>query len=105
MAHEAFEAALDNAGVRLGSLVTGSDTLTPIVHTEADYSAPIRLSDRLTVEVSVGRIGDTSFAIEYRFLRDTTPAATAKTVHVAIDRSSGRKKNLPDELRGVLGKI
>lgn len=106
MAHEAFEAALENAGLHLGDVLATGEILTPVVHAEADYLAPLRLSDRVRIEVHADRVGDTSFSISYRFVKQSDQvAAHAKTVHVAIDRTNGSKKTLPDALRSLLGRL
>jgi len=43
LAHECYEAFLDNVSP-LGKLLTDGDVLIPIVHAEADFKLPLRVS-------------------------------------------------------------
>ncbi|MCX7008984.1 MAG: thioesterase family protein, partial [Kiritimatiellaeota bacterium] len=75
----------------------------PIVHAEADYTAPLRWGDAVTVEVCPGRIGKTSFGLRYRLIKcDGTVTGTVSTVHVAVSGKTGRPMQLPAKLRAAL---
>ena len=77
-----------------------------IVHAEADYTAPLRVGDPLAVEVTAERIGDSSFTIAYRLVKEPgQPVGVAKTVHVAIDKKSWKKRALPPEVRAAIEKL
>lgn len=105
IAHEALEEAFELKGLNLGEVLESGDTVTPVVHAEADYIAPIRLGDKLDIEVRCERVGDTSYVIAYRLLKGGQVVAHAKTVHVAVARSTGAKKPLPDRLRKLLSDL
>lgn len=105
LAHEAYEAFLDSAGLPIRGLLAG-DCHLPIVHAEADFTAPLRVGDRVEIDVSVDSIGETSYKILYRFRKDKEVAVgSAQTVHVAVDAKTGRKRKLPDDLRAALKKL
>jgi YbgC/YbaW family acyl-CoA thioester hydrolase len=76
--------------------------LAPVVHVEADYRAPLRLGEPITVETTVEQIGDTSFRMAYIVRKvDGTLAAEALVVHACIDRD-GRAVRVPEALRVAL---
>jgi len=104
MAHETFEAWIESKGAGIRHFFTAdTDFILPIVHAEADYKAPVVLGDKLTVEGSVSRIGDTSFTTRYRFIQeDRQEVGTATLVHVAVNRKINGKIPLPEALRSLL---
>lgn len=76
-----------------------------IVHCEADYLAPLKLGDHLDIHMYVEHIGRTSFTFCYNiYKKDGLEAGTAKTVHVAIDKETGKKVAIPSMLLEILKK-
>ena len=122
LAHEAYERALAACGAPLHTWL--DELHLPIVHAEADYSAPMRLGDQLTLHVGYAKLGKRSFEIRTTFTHATPHAsqavasevdamkegavqlsegqaakvklATVKTVHVAV--VDGRSSPLPPRL-------
>lgn len=106
IAHEAFEHFLVDKGHKIGDIIVNRDFILPIVHAEADYRAPLRTGDALTIEVSTKRIGTTSLTLAYRFLKNgKDETGSVETVHVAVDHNTGKKIALPSELREVLAAL
>ncbi|MDA1195527.1 MAG: thioesterase family protein [Planctomycetota bacterium] len=104
LAHAAYEDLLDALGQSLPGNLGSAALLYPIVHAEANYRAMVRMGDRVRIEVTVSEVKSRSFALDYRF---ATPhgeeIAVLKTVHVAVDRATGRSTRLPDDLAAALG--
>lgn len=100
LAHDACEAFLAASKI----LAQGSTALWfPMVHAEADFAAPLRWGDAVTVEVRPGRVGKTSFGLCYRLIKsDGTVAGTVETVHVTVSGKTGRPVRVPAKLRAVL---
>ena len=67
IAHDAYESFLISQGAHLRSWL--GEVHLPIVHSNADYTAPVKLGDGFDVEVSCGRIGQKSFTLSYHFLK------------------------------------
>lgn len=101
VAHDAFEAHMENIGQPLMRFLRGDECSLTIVHAEADYRHPLNCGDKIAINLDVERVGHTSFVMTYHFLRDGEEVATARTVHVALDRQ-GVKCSLPDDLRRAL---
>jgi acyl-CoA thioester hydrolase len=77
-----------------------------MAHLECDYLLPIRLDDRLLVNIQTTTIGTKSFGFAYR-LSDAADAArifaTGSSVQVCYDWARRRSVPVPDNLRAVLG--
>jgi 1,4-dihydroxy-2-naphthoyl-CoA hydrolase len=98
--HEVFEQFLDSVKLSVGHMLDNSDYLFPVIHAEADYKAPLRVSDPLTINMSVDRIGGSSVAFGFQILdRHGKEVGTAKIVHVAVDKKTWKKRPLPRELK------
>ena len=106
LAHDAYEAFMESMGFGLRYVIVEADFLVLIAHAEADYKKPLRLGDKLTVKLTVESASRTSFVLSY-VLKDSqeTVAATAKTVHVTVDKKSGDKIPLPEKLREKLASV
>jgi len=102
LAHDAYETFLADVGFSIEHILQ-QDFLIPIVHTEADYQAPVKLGDELTIELVVERIGDSSFTLAYDMLNQQHQrVATVKTVHVTIGKSTRKRMAIPQALRESL---
>ena len=75
-----------------------------IVHTAADFKAPGRFDEELTVRARVSEIGTTSFTFEFRVERKAGGelVATGGSTHVAVDQKTLRPIPVPDELRAAI---
>jgi 1,4-dihydroxy-2-naphthoyl-CoA hydrolase len=103
IAHEAFETYIESMRFDLGKLLRTADYLMPIVHAESEYKTPLVVGDKITVQLSLERIGKTSFVLLYRLIKeDGTEAGTVRISHVVIDRGSGQKRSIPDHLRNII---
>jgi 1,4-dihydroxy-2-naphthoyl-CoA hydrolase len=106
IAHDVYEDILRELGFSIREIIEKRDFLLPLVHSEADYKLPLKAGDKLTINAYISRLGETSFTIAYQFLNgENAIAASAQTVHVAIDKKSGKKRPMPDELKKGLGKF
>lgn len=106
IAHEAFEAFIDDSGLSFRHLLTTAPYMIPIVHTEADYCAPLFVGDRVTIHMVLDHIGTSSFTMNFDLTRhDDVAVGTVKTTHVAIDRESRTKVPVPEELKQYLKAI
>ncbi len=102
-AHEAYEAFLDSAGLPLQTWMAQGPRL-PIVHAEADFSAPMELGTVVRVALKAARVGRSSFTLDYEFTTDDgAQLARAQTVHVAVEQ--GETAALPETLRDQITAI
>jgi YbgC/YbaW family acyl-CoA thioester hydrolase len=101
-AHVTYERFLEHLGFSFADALEKEPYLLPIVHAESDYLRPLRVGDRIDVELRVGRIGDTSYTLDYAFRRDGELVGRSRSVHVAVAKAEKRKVPLPDVLREAL---
>lgn len=100
LAHLAYEDLLDRLGHSLPPDLAAAPVGYPIVASSAEYQAPLRLGDRVTIGVRVADVKERSFALEYAFtMASGALAATARTVHMAVGEESDQ---LPEALAQVL---
>lgn len=106
MAQESWEDFLIACGRPLAQGLKGPAPLLPIVHCEADYRRPMRLGDEFRAQLLLEREGERSLSLRHRFLSpDGALLAEAVTVHVALERESGRAVPLPQSLRDLLARL
>jgi len=106
VAHMAYETFMESIGYSFRTIIHEADYLVLIVHAEADFRRPLHVGDRITVEVTTGKLGRSSFALDYN-LRNAAgeTVATARTVHVNTDKTTGNAVALPDGLKAKLEEI
>ncbi|MBE2179610.1 MAG: acyl-CoA thioesterase [Chthoniobacterales bacterium] len=76
----------------------------PLRHAEADFMLPMRPGMEFTAQARVERLGGTSVTFLVRFLdRTGALAAQIRTVHVLVDKASGRPVPLTGEIRAAWG--
>jgi 4-hydroxybenzoyl-CoA thioesterase len=106
LAHEGIERMLwqDRPGV-YASFVVGQRVGLPCVHVAADFSAPLRFGDEMTVELLVRKMGTSSVAFDVRIVRqDGVPCAKIDYVCACTDLDGPKSRPLPSELREALAK-
>lgn len=105
MAHDCYESFLSDNGLSFLTIIVERDYLLPIVHAEADYAEALEVGQELVVELSAGRIGNSSFTLNYRFTSNDDEVGSVSTVHVCVDAETGEKRDLPDELVEILEEL
>jgi 1,4-dihydroxy-2-naphthoyl-CoA hydrolase len=105
IAHDAYQVFMKSIGHGLDRIIGQSDYLLPIVHAEADYKKPLVFGNIVTVSIK-GQVKDTSFVVSYT-LKDESGVTVAQlqTVHVAMDKRTGKKIALPEEIKKGLSTI
>lgn len=106
LTNDALEDFVDHIGTSYLEVLEKSSYAFVVAHIEADYQIPLRLGDRVELRIIVGRLGTSSFTILYEIFKieDETLVATAKSVHVTIDKATQSKIPIPEDLRTRLEK-
>ena len=74
------EEAETHALASLGSIVTRDGYLYPRVHAEADYLAPLRFFDEVSVHAHIIRIGSSSVHWKFEIFNGDKICATVQTI-------------------------
>ena len=102
LVHEAYEDWLAQEGCPLRGLVESEGGGVPIVHAECDYTGQVFTGDAVTIGLSVEACSARSFTLAYVLHCEGRQVGAAKTVHVAIDASTGRSGPLPAALAAIV---
>jgi YbgC/YbaW family acyl-CoA thioester hydrolase len=74
----------------------------PRVHVEADYLAALRCEDVISTEVTVDRIGATSYTLAFSVTSNGRAAGRGKITVVCMDHQTQRPKPLPERFAKAL---
>jgi acyl-CoA thioester hydrolase len=101
---EAMAGFLRHGGLPYPALLaTGHDV--QLVHTEVDWVGAVRYGERAEVEVSLARVGRTSFALDFAVTAGDRVTATATTVYVVIATDGSGKRAVPGFVLDALGEV
>nr|WP_269623564.1 acyl-CoA thioesterase [Prochlorococcus marinus] len=103
--HEAWEESLENYGLQAVEIFPSSKDLAvdlsialPIVHCEADFFSPIRISEKLAIELCPVRLDISSFEVQYKFQSDRSNVAVALIRHRSINPDTRSLCELPNKI-------
>ena len=89
-------------GIDQGRLREETGIVFAVRRVEADYLAPAKFGDDLTVETEVETVKGASLVMLQRVTRETRVLFDARVVLVALD-GAGRAARLPADIRRLLG--
>ena len=99
LAHEAYEGLLERVGLSVDRILADGALRLPVVAVQAEFTRPIRVGERLQVELAVTRLGEHSYQVAYCFREPGgLVKARAVTRHVALDGTQGKPMALPEPL-------
>lgn len=94
---------MESIGFDFAKILREADFLLAIVHAEADFKKPLYVGDRLTTSLRPEKTGQSSYTLVYELVHIRgEQVGTGRTVHVCVDKKSGRKRDLPEALRAKL---
>ncbi len=97
-AHNTYEDWLNSRHSNISSLLD-SGCILPIIHTEADFKAPIGLNESIVLRLFLAEKKEHSFALEYQFYNHQDELkAVLQTVHVCLNSKNRKKVTLPAKL-------
>lgn len=103
--HDTYELFMESIRADFATLFKAKDYQLAIAHAESDFKKPLYVGDRLRVELTVARAGESSYTINYRLFDPSgTLAGTASTVHVCVDKETQKSRPLPEDLKKELQK-
>ncbi len=98
--HEAFEELWErHVGVRYYELIGQRKIGFPLVHSEVDFTHPLRFGDRPLVRVTCFRLGHSAIGLRYRYLLDETPCVDARMTTASVDLTTMKPIAIPAAYR------
>ncbi|MGE3288870.1 MAG: acyl-CoA thioesterase [Pseudonocardia sp.] len=73
-----------------------------VVRSEIDWHTGVGFGDSVGVEVSTARIGQTSFALDFRVVRAGEVTCAGHTVYVVVATDGSGKRTVPPLIRDAL---
>ena len=100
LAHDCYEAFLTSKGLSIQKILTQKKYVIPIVHGEVNLLKPLVLSMQLSIGIKKIEISKHSFSLTYQFIEVDSKQllSECKTTHVTIDKKTGKKIELPQEI-------
>ncbi len=102
--HRCFEDFIEAMKIDPNEFFFNRDSIFPLRHNEAEYFKPLLPLKTYSVLISVLRISETSFQMEFKVMDQEVPHAVVRSTHVCCDSQTFTKKPIPDFLRGGLQK-
>lgn len=100
LAQEALESYLDSLGLPIAGQLAEEPFLLPVVHAEADYFLPLRLGERIRIQVQPAKTGAKSLTLTYEFVNSRGQrAAAVRIVHAAVSKRDFQSIPLPEKIR------
>jgi len=101
VAHDCYESFID-----ITNIIKNEDFTIPVVHAEADYALPLCAGDKITVQITLAKIGKCSFTLDYEMVKqDGTSAAKIRTVHATVSKKTSKPLKIPDSIKKRLEDI
>lgn len=104
LAHDAVEAMIAGSALGRDDWFASPQHLAPLRRAEADFFHPLRPGDQVTLRSAVEKLGETSVTFRVDLLDPAgRTGVTIRTVHVLIDKATGRPAPLTPEMRRAFG--
>lgn len=103
LAHGVVENLIRHSSIGWHAWFASPDHAAPLRHAAADFLLPMRAGETFTARAAVEKIGDTSVTFHVAFVSAAgETAARIRTVHVMIDKATGKPVRLTEEIRSAL---
>jgi len=103
LVYDAYESYLEDIGYSVKKIINEADFLLPVVSAKTDYKVPLFVGDNISVNIEVKTIGESSVTLAHKIYKEKKIlAGEGETVHVSIDKKTGKKLPFPKELKDLL---
>jgi YbgC/YbaW family acyl-CoA thioester hydrolase len=102
--HDAWTAILDARGVDLAAVLNDRRWGAPVGHADADFKAPMRHGEHISIDIVRGELGARSLKVFYRVRAtddETRVYCTGMLAHVFVDLAGFKSRAAPDEMRAL----
>jgi YbgC/YbaW family acyl-CoA thioester hydrolase len=96
--HSVYEELIDSFNLSQ-SYWNNPQFVVPITKTNGEYLKPIKPGEEIKVNLTVTLLKENSFQLTYEWINSESEiAATARTVHVFVDKNKWKKTSIPEEI-------
>lgn len=106
-AMEAFEEYLDSKGFGIAEILNHEEFLAPVVNVSVDYLCPMFVGDLVSIQMSLEKIGVSSFTLKYEIVKDEADftAAFVRITQVFVDKNTRHAAPISSEFLEFLKSI
>ena len=105
LAEEVFEVFLLGKKFTINDLIENTPFLMPIVHAEADYAAPLKAGDVVDIELNLDEVGESSFTLHVRLLKERMEVGVTKITHVVTSKETEKAVPIPKVVLSFLEEL
>lgn len=104
IAQEAFELYLASKEFYLSEWIVKEEFFFPIVHVSSDFFAPLKVGERILVELHFSNVGNSSLTLETKIwdLEKKKEMGKVRIVHVAVSKETGRSVPLNKNFKEMI---
>ncbi len=103
LVYDAYEAFLDHIGFPVKKIINEASFLLPVVSAKTNYQAPLFVGDNIIIDISVKKVGKSSITLSHKIYKEAELlVGEGETVHVSINKKTGKKISFPKELISLL---
>ena len=104
--HQAYEHLLEAISLPLSHILNEEQWAMPLVHAEADYMAPMRHGERITIQIRLRKVGRSAMHFGYELYGPNgNLRARVLLVHAAVETTGFRPQAVNTEFVDALSKI
>lgn len=100
--HACYEDFVVSLGFTWAQWFSNPEWALPIRATEAEYLNILRPGEKLTIDLSIQKIGETSFSLAFQIQQRDKVACVVKSTHAFLDKKTGQKRPIPEDIRKKL---
>lgn len=97
--HQVYETWLLASGKSWDAIFSSNDIGIPIKHFSADFKKPVLGGSFYTGSLTVAKVGNTSFEVLFKLMKDNVCCFTTTTTHVFMSKKSLSPLPIPEEWR------
>ena len=102
LSHSVYEEMIDSFKLDV-NYWNNEKFAVPIIKTDGEYLKPLKSGDEIKINLSVTLLKENSFQLTYEWLNSGGKmAASARTVHVFVDKNNWKKVSIPEEINKKL---
>lgn len=103
--HLAYEELLNMIGFPIKDILAKHKFALPIVQADAEFMRPLRVGDQIEINAMIKSVANSSFSIMYAIRKDDSIYGTAKTIHISINKETGKKTPLDPAFKEKLNSL
>ena len=105
LAHECYESFLDKDNL-IGAVIGRDEYIIPVSHAEADFRMPLKVSEKVFVEMTLKKMSRCSFGLNFVISNESGEvAAEVNTEHAVLNKSTWKPVKIPEVLKAALGNL